>query len=226
MLDFIREQENADSKAQKNKNQTKQKETKAEDNKDSKEQFLTVDTQKKNLQKSTILLIVVVIIGMIGLFWMIKKGTPNTAAASTADPEQAQIDVLIAKLGGVRSEMSSKMDTILKKFYEFTNTKQIPADKLEKNPFRMSSYLAGISEAAQQDLESLIGVNGVYNLQLFSIIKSDSEDEKSCCVINDRILYTGDTISGLELVEIGENFVKLSAEGIAEPVILKMNEEN
>lgn len=222
MLDFLREQEKADSKGQKTKNQTKPKETKPEDSKDSKEQFLSVDTQKKNLQKSTILLIVVVVIGMFCLFVMIKKGSPQSAVAGNPDPEQAQIDVLIAKLGGVRSEMSSRMDTILKKFYEFTDTKQVPVERLGKNPFRRSSYFAGLSEGA--DLESLIDMRGVYNLQLFSIIKSDSDDSQSCCVINDKILHTGDTVSGMEIVEIGDNFVKLSAEGGTEPVVLRMND--
>ena len=235
MLNFLREQENLDSagplqKGRRSKSsddnvgisQTqKNASVGPDDSADSK--FLSVDTNKKALQKSTILLIAVVCLGMIALFFMIKKGTPK-AAEGTVDLEQAQIDVLIAKLGGVRNEMSSRMDKILKKFYEFSEARQVPVDRLGKNPFKVSSLLAGMDEPSHQDWQKLVGADATYGLQLFSIVQPAGEDEKSRCVIDDKILCEGDSIRGMKVTEIGDNFVKLQAGD--DQVILKLNADN
>jgi hypothetical protein len=223
MLDFLKEQDNTSSSAPaKQKGQKSKSASVKKDASDS--SFLSVDNQKKSLHKSSMLLVAVVCIGFVALFLMIKKGAPQAAIARTVDAEQAQMDALLSKLGGVRSEMSSKMDKILKRFYEYSNTKQIPVDRLGKNPFRMTGVWAGLGESSHKDLQNLVGGNVGYSLQLFSIIRADGNNGKSRCIIDDRILYVGDTIRDMKVTEIADNYVKLeSNEG---QLILKLNSEN
>ena len=56
-------------------------------------------------------------------------------------------------------------------------------------------------------------------LQLLSIMQSD---QGNCCMINDRILYEGDSIRGFKVCRIGDSFVKLKYEDVE--IVLKLSE--
>lgn len=118
MLSFMREQGAGNPSANQTKNGG-QHPAKASEDAGSLE-YLTVATTSKTLRKSTILVAVLVSVGLVCLWFMIRKSQPQVAQAKQADEEQTKMEVAIGRLTGVSSEMISKMDQILKKFYEFS----------------------------------------------------------------------------------------------------------
>ncbi len=211
MLDFLQEKQDDDLKDQKSKD-TAEKSAPPDDKGQKQDEYFTVNTQGKKLQKSTILLAALIGAGLLSLLFMIKKGTPQESEAAVPDVEQAKIDVIVARLGGVgfRTEMSSKMDKIIKKFYEFSKTPQVPVGRLIKNPFKIDKFLHGLDEG-NEGLHSLLDGYSVDNLQLFSIMSTGNDDAKWCCMIDDKILYEGDYIKNFKVCEITENYVKLKS---------------
>lgn len=181
--------------------------------------FISVQSAGKNPRRSTILLAVLFAVGVLGLFFMIKKGAPQIASAASSDPEQAQIDTLVAKLGGVRSEMSNKMEIIVKKFYEFANVKQVSLSQLVKNPFRLAKSWSSASDEGRK----VLATHKSGDFQLFSIMREGSDPNKWCCMINDKLVYQGQTIADFTVAEIGVNYVTLrSGEN---KITLKLAEE-
>jgi len=57
------------------------------------------------------------------------------------------------------------------------------------------------------------------DMQLLSIMQSE---RGNCCMIDDRILYEGDSIKSFTVKQISDSFVKLASEGIE--IILKLSE--
>ncbi len=171
-------------------------------------------TGGKNVRKTTILVIVVFAVGLLSLLFMIKKTSPQSAGAAVMN-EDTQIEIAIAKLTGVKSEMSEGMERIVKKFYEFSDVQQIGVGELIKNPFNIDKQWGAI-EADIETQETDIGF-GVMELQslrqranklrLLSILAT--KDSSYCCIIGDKILYEGDMIDGFRVKQISDNFVKL-----------------
>jgi preprotein translocase subunit SecG len=179
------------------------------------QEYLTIATHNETARKSTIMLVVLFSIGMLCLWLMIKKSTPQTASASTADTEETQIEAAISRLTGVESEMFNRLDKIVKKFYEFSDVYQVKVDELAKNPFKLEILLSNKSGTGgkdsintemmkQQQLRLQAG-----NLELLSIMPSA---RGYCCMIDDTILYVGDSIKGFKVSQIGDDFVKLESE--------------
>lgn len=227
MLSFIQEQEfeNAEPNAARNSRQQSDSQmqksppigkTDADYAEQQEQEYLTVSVKDKNVRKSTILLIALFGTGLLCLWFMIKKSAPQTTAAATAGTEEAQIEKAITQLTGVRSELFSRMDEIVRKFYEFSDVRQIKVNELVKNPFEYELFLGNIREFPdtkegnsdadaemhrQQQLRQQ-----TEKMQLLSIMQSQAGN---CCMIDDEILYEGDSIRGLKVSQIGDNFVKL-----------------
>jgi preprotein translocase subunit SecG len=221
MLSFMREQGAGEASA----NQTKsggQRQAKGPEDAGSLE-YLTVATTSKNLQKSTILVAILVAIGLICLGLMIRKSRPQAAAARQADEEQTKMEVAIGRLTGISSEMISKADQILRKFYEFSGVLQVQVGDLVKNPFEvevfakdMKSEVAPKADAAaeaalvkRQHLKQRAG-----SLSLLSVMQSG---QASSCMINDKLLRQGDTIEGFVITRIGSDSVELAWRGDGNP---------
>jgi len=217
MLSFMREQ-GAGNQA-KNGGQSQ---SKGSDDAGSLE-YLTVATTSKSLRKSTILVAVLVSIGLVCLWFMIRKSQPQAAAARQADEEQSQIEVAIGRLTGVSSEMISKADQILKKFYEFSGVLQVQVNDLVKNPFEV--------EVFAKDMKSEVSPQGdtaaeaalvrrqhlkqrAASLSLLSVMQSG---QASSCMINDKILRQGDMIEGFVITRVGGDSVELTWRGDGNP---------
>jgi len=227
MLSFLREQGPEDSLVPKPRKIAGKRA--ADSTKETQEQeYLTVATQGKQVRKTTILLAVLFGIGLLSLWFMIKKSAPQTAAGS-AGTEDTQIEMAISRLTGVRSEMFSRMDEIVKKFDEFSDVQQVQVGELVKNPFELEMFLDNVEETSDTEGRSSdIEAERMRrqwlrqqtkNLQLLSIMRSD---QGNCCMINDRILYEGDSIRGFKVCQIGDSFVKLESEGVE--IVLKLSE--
>jgi len=203
----------------------------------SQQEYLTVSTQGKNVRKTTFLLAVLFSAGLFCLWFMIKSSSPPTASAAVINADDGQIEKAITRLTGVRTEMFSRMGEIVKKFYEFSDVQQVGVGELAKNPFEYEIFWdnpAGISDSQKGDSsfdpESMRQQQlrqEAANMRLLSIMATDSGD---CCMIDEQVLYAGDTIGNFKVREIGDSFVKLELyrnrdKGVlGTPVILKLSE--
>lgn len=219
MLSFLREQGSEKLSTQKSdvaSGQTDSDATKDALTQGSCQEYLTVAAQNKNVRKSTMLVAVLFGIGLVSLWFMIKKSTPQAASASTDDAQETQISAAIARLTGVSSEMFSRMDQIVNKFYEFSNVLQVQVNELVKNPFELEIFLSRVKEKVDSqkndiDIDSeIIRQERIRqkakDLQLLTICQSE---QGNCCMINDKILYEGDSIKEFRIAQIGNKFVKL-----------------
>jgi hypothetical protein len=214
MLSFMREQGAGDASANQTKNGG-QRQPKASEEAGSLE-YLTVATNPKSLRKSTILVAILVAIGLVCLWFMIRKSQPQAASAKQTNEEQTNIEVAIGRLTGVSAEMMAKMDQILKKFYEFSGVLQVQVNDLVKNPFEVEVFAKDMksevtpqgdsaAEAAlvkRQQMKQRAG-----SLSLLSVMQSG---QASSCMINDKLLRQGDTIEGFVITGIGRDSVELT----------------
>jgi hypothetical protein len=189
------------------------------------QEFLTVSASKKNVQKSTILVAILVAIGLASLGFMIKKNRPQAALGQPSKDEQTQMAATITRITGISSEMLSRMDQIVKKFYEFSDVFQVGVNELSKNPFQVEAYAATLKDQPQAVDEpddaaraSLIRrqqlKNKAASLKLVSIMRSGQE---SVCMINDELLRRGDSIGGFIIVNIGSESVLLTGSPSGQP---------
>jgi hypothetical protein len=194
-------------------------------NKDEGQEFLTVAASKKSVQKSTILVAVLVAVGLASLGFMIKKNRPQTAVAQSSKDEQTQMAATITRITGISSEMLSRMDQIVKKFYEFSDVFQVGVNELSKNPFQVEAYAAALKDQPQAADEEddatrayLIRRQQLKDkaaaLKLVSIMRSGQE---SVCMINDELLRRGDSIGGFIVVNIGSDSVLLTGSPSGQP---------
>jgi hypothetical protein len=214
MLQFLKESQNIATEVE-----NKQNPVQSAEGTDESQQYLTVPDKKSQLRKSTYLVAGLFLIGIAGLFFMIKNSTPSTASASedtTKKAEQAQIETAISKLTGIRTQMFSSLEKIVTKFYEFSDVEQVNVGDLSKNPFKEDNYMGLVKPDEAQSRFSILKEE----LELLSIM---STERGYCCMINDKILYEGDSIKGLKITKITSNVVSLSSGDMS--MTLKLSEE-
>lgn len=186
--------------------------------------YLTVATKGKDVRRSTTILGVLFIIGLICLGVMIKKSAPQAAVAQTVNTEELQIETAIAKLTGVKAEMFNRMDEIVNKFYEFSDVFQVQVSELVKNPFQLENFLASLKAEnnaptidAGMILREQIKLKA-RDMKLYSVMQSE---KGVCCMIDNKILYEGESIEGFVVKKISSDSVLLEMEGVE--ITLKMS---
>jgi preprotein translocase subunit SecG len=191
-------------------------------NKSQESEFLTVASHGKRVRKTTTLLAVLFIIGLICLWFMIKKSSPNAASAANGTTEETLVETAIARLTGVKTEMFGRMDEIVGKFYEFSEVPQVKANELAKNPFELETTPGNHKSSNEMDARTLWQQQLRQNskgMQLWSIMQTQQGYR---CMIDDEILSEGDSINGFKVSQIGDNFVKLESDGVQ--IELKLSE--
>lgn len=208
MLSFLKENE-AEAKQPDNDN-------KAEDS-----QYLTAKSRDKSVRYTTYLLSALFGIGLVILVVMIKKTGPAAASASTeqgVENEAVKIEKAVARLTGIRTEMFSRMEEIIEKFYKFSTVRQISVGDLAKNPFRLESFFDDLQQIKKltdfnfnmEGIRKRQLISEAKKMQLLSILESNGS---KCCMINDKILYEGDSIAAFEVIKIYDSFVELRWNG-------------
>ncbi|MHC4691939.1 MAG: hypothetical protein ACYS67_04290 [Planctomycetota bacterium] len=186
------------------------------------QQYLTVAAQGKDVRKMTVLLAVLFVIGLLCLLFMIKKSVPQSATAASDNAEEGQIEKAIERITGVGSEMFKRMDQIVKKFYEFSDVEQVHVNELAKNPFERQIFLADGAETSDSKEAELLRQQRLNQrrkgMQLLTICQTKNGN---FCMIDDKILYEGDTVKGFKVVQVGDTFVKLESEGVE--TVLKLS---
>jgi hypothetical protein len=229
MLSFMREQ--GASRASDNQPAGVESPAARAPNTDDGQEFLTVAANKSSLRQSTIFVVLLVAVGLASLGYMIRRNRPQAAIAQSSKDEQTRMAATISHLTGISSEMFTRMDQIVKKFYEFSNVFQVGVNELSKNPFEVETVAAAVkqepqtveSQAPQPDDSVRLALARRQqmkakgdSLKLLSIMRSGSE---SVCMINDELLRRGDSITGFMVVNIGSDSVLLagSPDGKTDP---------
>ncbi len=185
------------------------------------EGFLVTAQHEKNLRHSTIILAVLFTVGALCVWFMIKKVTPPPADAAVGT-EEAKIEMAIAQLTGIQTEMDARMGDIVARFNEFSNVEQISVADLKKNPFELEVSVGDLEQTLESGRQLHLQKEveeSAQSLQLWSIMASP---RNACCMINNKILYVGDKIDGFTVMEIDSRFVKVELHGIG--VMLRMSE--
>ena len=191
--------------------------------------YFSVAARAKNARKSTMLLGVLFVTGLFCLWFMINSSAPQAASGEVVSGEESRIEQAIARLTGVRSEMFNRMDEIVKKFYEFSDVQQVQVNELVKNPFAYEIFLGNVEEISDNEGgQREDSRQSAASMQLMSLMQSDAGNS---CMIDDMILYEGDTIKGFKVIQISDIFVKLVPLEAQEksltgrtPIILKLSE--
>jgi hypothetical protein len=213
MLSFLREQDPEDSLGPKTPD-TADKGAAESTPQAQEQEYLTVAAKAKQVRKTTILLVVLFGIGLLSLWLMMKKSAPEKAAASVSKEEE-QIEKALPWIIGAKSEMFNRTDEIVTKFDEFSDVQQVQADELAKNPFEPEMFVDNVPETS----DTTEGLRPRPPSQLLSIMQSD---RGYCCMIEDKILYEGDSIRGYKVCQISDNFVKLELED--ERIVLTLSQ--
>lgn len=187
---------------------------------DAEQGYLLPKNIGKRVNRSTTVLLVLFFTAILLLVFMVKKVSPLSVEAATTD-DSLQIERAVANLTGIRMEMDGKLKDAVRKMSTLSDIKQVGVDELKKNPFRHSlvRQIAGIRmkgkvyKSAGQSAEEKAN-----ELHLWSIVSSG---KKRSCMINDKILYEGDSILGLRVNHIAEGFVELAGQGTR--VVLRMS---
>ncbi len=217
MLSFLREQGPGEMPGNE-AGGTRQCETGAGADRENQE-YLTTAANSKNLRNSTIVVAVLFAIGLAGLGYMIRKSQPQAASARSNKDEETKMEAAISRLTGVSSEMVSRMDEIVEKFYEFSDVFQIGVTDLVKNPFEVEAFMGAIKETApsEQDQKAKAAQlrremlqQRAATLALLSVMRSE---DGNACMINDRILRQGDSIEGFVITRIAGDSVDLTWNG-------------
>ncbi|HIJ71619.1 MAG TPA: hypothetical protein HPP87_09695 [Planctomycetes bacterium] len=189
-----------------------------EDRSSAEQDYLTPAEHGKNSKRTTIILVVLFTVGALCVWFMIKKVAPRLATAAMSS-EEVQIENALAQLTGIKTQVHNSIDQMLGQFYQFADFEQIGVGELKKNPFRHELYLSEIEVLLDQYQEDSSSLNGG-DLQLWGILQTE---QGNCCMINDKIVYEGDWIGGLKVVQITNKFVELVSTSGSQ-VILKMPE--
>jgi len=185
------------------------------------EDYLTVSGQNQKVRRSTMILGVLFVVGALGIWLMVKKTTPATANAEPSQ-NQVQLETALAQLDSMQAEMDAKMNSVAGRFYQFNNVDQVGVEELKKNPFirkemdcTSSSSGTGTQQQAQIRQEAqVIGMG----MELGSITATP---KGKCCMIDDKVLYQGDTYRNMTVKSITGKSVTLEYKGI--DVELKMD---
>lgn len=204
MLNFMNENSKFDNDEEKESSQDQilNEQTNVEQIQDS--DYLTTSVDKSNVKRSTMILAAIFAIGAGSILLMIKNVSPQSANAASSAKAENELDMAIARLSGIKAEIFQKMDSIAKKFDEFSNIEQVSVKQLRKDPFR-SQYSSSLNSGKSSEAQN----SGGY-LLLDSIIQSD---DGNFCMIDGKVLKEGDIIDGYTIKAIEKNSVRLESDG-------------
>lgn len=176
--------------------------------------YLTVSGHRQKLRQSTMVLTVLFAVGILGIWLMVKKITP---AAANAEPsqDQVQLETALAQLDSMQSEMDAQMNSVAGRFSRFDNVDQVAVDELKKNPFirKGLDYAPDSSGTGTQQHEQVRQEAQVVGMgmELWSITATP---KGMCCMIDDKVLYEGDTYRSMTVKSIAKKIVTLEYKGI------------
>ncbi len=175
--------------------------------------YLESSVSERPAKKTTAILAGVVIVGAAALFLMIKQVTP--ASLETANKDQMAIDIALSQLSSGES-ITKQIDSVVKKFYDFSNVPQVEAKWLHRNPFVLSSKLiSSDSASAVENEKSNVAkkkshVDIADSINVYGVMKIDG---RFCCMIDDKLFYEGDKYKNFTISKISNQSVVVTKDG-------------
>lgn len=211
MLSYMRE-DNGNDTTSANEDEQPQKVQTSGRPKGTEREYLLPSNNSRSVKRSTIVLLVLFVAGLLLLLFMVKRINPATVQAAMSE-DAMQIEQAVANLTGIKAEMNGRLAGAVQKIASLSEIDQVGVSELKKNPFRHGfgiqngeGLLTGKLNKSKGSLAKA-SVGNADTLHLWSIISSG---DKRSCMINDEILYQGDTIIGLRVESIGKDFVELA----------------
>ncbi len=236
MLSFLREQGFDDLPAEKAGGAPKTSEGSQQSNED----FVAVSTTPGGVRKSTTVLAVLLVAGLVCIWFMVKKTTPQSAGAASGDANSNDIEQAIARITGAKTEIFGKMDDLVGKFNEFSDVPQVDVNELVKNPFEIETFVAGptaeVGAFEQVDHQAVRRRKAQEQADKLSLLTIMQSEGKRSCMIDSRFFYEGDSIGDFTITQVARDFVKLlwnpqdsasnsGSAGEKVEIILKLTEE-
>jgi hypothetical protein len=167
------------------------------------------------VNRTSVLLFVVLLLGAAGYYFMYVRTGPATAAAATAEAEQADetITQFLSKGDENLKVMQQLRQTTDKVVAQFRNSQvaQVPVNELQANPFKYAqendAETAAAAAAKKREEEKQAAMKSVQELQLQTILHGDA---KKACMINNQLYREGQTVAGftVETINPGDVIVK------------------
>ena len=179
------------------------------------QEFLTVGDRGKNVRNSTMFVAILFGLGVLGVWIMVQKTKPNAAAAAEITSGEAEIEVAISRLTGVSTEMMTRMDEVVNKFYEFSEVHQVQVNELSKNPFALETSATDVPKEAEgkqseeEKARKALAQQMAEEAKALSLVGIMEAGNGHRCMIGDSILSQGDAVGAFKVVSIRANAVEL-----------------
>lgn len=189
-----------------------------QDAREQQDDFLTVSSRDSAVKRGTIVLAVLFAVGLAGVFIMVKKATPSSAAAG--EPmEDAILQATVARMTGISQDQTDDMEQVVGRFYELSNITQVKVNELRKNPFILDRSLIGQAadlSGGDASMEAALAVRRRLQdkLKNFHLVGIMTSPQGNLCMIDDRVVRKGDALGEFAVVDVLDDGVVLSAQGM------------
>jgi hypothetical protein len=171
-----------------------------------------VSEEPKSVNKSTLVLILLVVLGGGGLYLMHLRSGPKTAvAAQTQEAQQTISSFLSGGDNSIKLMEKALQDTeaVVQRFANYPNTTQVPLTSLQTNPFHVwvieeDQPKSDVISKRRKEEERQAVIKSVQALQLQSVMSGSSQ---KACMINNTLFREGQTVDGFSIEKISAGSV-------------------
>jgi hypothetical protein len=174
-----------------------------------------VASEKKPINKNTLMLMTIILIGGAGTYFMYLKTGP--ASAKAADPAAVTAEVAINDfMKGGRGNITllrrllDGTARVVEQFKDYTNVAQVPLGDLKANPFKFALARQEPKEDPEEiakrrrEEQHAAAVKAAQALQLQTVLVRGN---RKACMINNTMYTEGETVDGLIIEKIEPNLV-------------------
>jgi hypothetical protein len=178
---------------------------------------VVVANETKPLNKSTLVMFLILVVGAGSVYFMYRKTGPKTASAASAETAEARKTISNFLSSGDASfkSMESRLkntEKIVQQSMTYPSATQVPLTDLQTNPFRAQPAedapdTTALSEAAQkkkQEEDRLAAKKAAEALMLQSVIASGT---RKACMINSQLYREGETVGDFVIEKISPSSV-------------------
>ncbi len=171
-----------------------------------------VAEEPKSLNKSTLVLILLVVLGGGGLYLMHLRSGPKTAvAAQTQEATQTISSFLSGGDSNIKLMEKALRDTeaVVQRFINYPNATQVPLTELQTNPFHVwvvedDQPQSDVVNKRRKEEERLAVIKTVQMLQLQSVMSGSAQ---RACMINNTLYREGQVVDGFTIDKISAGAV-------------------
>jgi len=170
--------------------------------------------EPKRLNRSTLVLLGLILAGAGGTYLMMHRSGPATASASTMAAKEADKTITQFLSGGQSNlksmeEMLRSTEKVVQQFLSYPSMTQIPLSDLHTNPFRHAVEAPTADRASEvaakkREQERLAALQAVQGLQLQSIMVSET---RRAAMINNSLVQEGQQVDGFAVEKINASAV-------------------